>query len=428
MQPKLSWKKDFFTVWSGQALSILGSQLVQFALIWFLTVKTGSATVLATASLAGMLPGVVLGPFVGTLVDRWNRRKTMIVADSIVAAASIVLAVLFMLGVAENWHIFLVMFIRSLAGCFHSNAMSASTSLMVPNQHLTRIQGVNQMLNGGLNIVSAPLGALLLGAIPVEGILAIDVVTAATAVLPLFFIQIPQPERTHPSLTEMETKATIWQDFNAGIRYMIGWPGLLIASLGTVVINFTIIPAFSLLPLMVKNFFGGSAIQLGYVESAMGIGTIVGGALLGVWGGFPRKIVTAMVGLMGMGIGTLLLALAPSFSLVLAICGAFVVGLMSPITMGPFFAIIQSSVEPEMQARIFSLLGSIGGGMAPIGLMVAGPVADQAGIQTWFFLGGGLCVVMAVAAFFVPVIMNIENGRGSQAPVRSAELEPAFNK
>ncbi|NMC54179.1 MAG: MFS transporter [Chloroflexi bacterium] len=155
----------------------------------------------------------------------------------------------------------------------------------------------------------------------------------------------------------------------------------MIASLGTVAINFTIIPAFSLLPLMVKNYFGGSAIQLGYVESAMGIGTIVGGALLGVWGGFLRKIVTTMVGLMGMGIGTLLLALAPSFSLVLAICGAFVVGLMSPITMGPFFAIIQSSVEPEMQARIFSLLGSIGGGMAPIGLMVAGPVADQVGIQ-----------------------------------------------
>ena len=421
--PKTKWKKTFFTLWSGQALSILGSQLVQFALIWFLTVKTGSATVLATASLFGMLPGVVLGPFVGTLVDRWNRRWVMVVADSIVAIASLALAVLFMFNFANTWHIFLVMFIRSLAGSFHTNAMSASTSLMVPQEHLTRIQGINQMLNGGLNIISAPLGALLLDAMPIQGILAMDVATALTAVLPLLFIQIPQPKRTNQSMGDSKSEVTVWQDFKAGIRYMIGWPGLLIASLGTIAINFSIIPAFSLLPLMVKDFFGGSALHLGWVESAMGIGTIVGGALLGVWGGFSKKIVTTMVGLFGMGVGTLLLALAPSSTILMAIAGTFVVGFMSPIAMGPFFAIIQSKVEPDMQARIFSLLSSIGGGMAPIGLMVAGPVADKAGIQTWFMLAGVLCVVMAVSSFFVPVIMNIENGRGNQNHLKYVELE-----
>ena len=189
------WKTRFFTIWGGQALSILGSQLVQFALIWHLTVKTGSATVLATASLVGMLPGVIFGPFVGTLVDRWNRRWIMLLADSIIALATIVLAVLFALDAVAIWHIYVVMFIRSLAGSFHGNAMSASTSLMVPVEHLTRIQGINQMLNGGLNVVSAPLGALLLDVLPIQGILAIDVVTALLAILPLFFIQIPQPER-----------------------------------------------------------------------------------------------------------------------------------------------------------------------------------------------------------------------------------------
>jgi DHA3 family macrolide efflux protein-like MFS transporter len=404
VQDNKPWKTPFLIIWGGQSLSILGSQLVQFALIWHLTIKTGSATVLATASLVGMLPNVVLGPFIGTLVDRWNRRKIMVFADSLVALATIALAILFSLDMAEVWQIFAVIFIRSLSGAFHSNAMSASTSLMVPVEQLTRIQGLNQLLNGGLNVVAAPLGALLLGMLPMQGILSIDVITALFAILPLAFIHVPQPER---NALDAE-KTTVWTDFKAGLRYMISWPGLLIIGLMTVGINFTIIPAFSLLPLMVKDYFGGSAIHLSWVESAMGAGMILGGALLGLWGGFSRKILTSMVGLMGMGAGTLILALAPSSAIFLAVGGALLVGFMTPITMGPFFAIIQSTVEPDMQARIFSLLSSVGTGIAPLGLMIAGPVADRVGIQAWFLLGGFLCIFMAVTGLCIPVVMNME--------------------
>lgn len=425
VQDNKPWKTTFFTIWGGQALSILGSQLVQFALIWYLTIQTGSATVLATASLVGMLPNVILGPFVGTLVDRWNRRWIMLLADSIITLATIVLAILFALDAVAIWHIYVVMFIRSLASSFHGNAMSASTSLMVPVENLTRIQGINQMLNGGLNVVSAPLGALLLDVLPLQGILAIDVITALVAILPLFFIQIPQPGRIERGQVQREAKATVWQDFKAGLRYVLGWPGLLIVSLMTVGINFTIIPAFSLLPLLVKDHFGGDAIQLGWVESAMGIGMIVGGALLGLWGGFERKILTSMIGLMGMGAGTLILALAPSSALLLGVGGALLVGLMSPITMGPFFAVIQSTVEPDMQARIFSLLSSVGTGMTPIGLMIAGPVADRVGIQAWFLLGGSLCVLMGVAGLFIPAVINIEEKRSVMSDKLSAGFERA---
>jgi len=410
-QDNKPWKTTFFTIWSGQALSILGSQLVQFALIWYLTVQTGSATVLATASLVGMLPNVVLGPFIGTLVDRWNRRRIMLLADSIEALATIVLAVLFALDVVEVWHIFVILFIRSSAGAFHANAMNASTSLMVPVEHLTRIQGLNQLLEGGLNVVAAPLGALLLGMLPMQGILSIDVITALFAILPLAFINVPQPERKAVGAG----KTTVWTDFKAGLGYMIGWPGLLIIGLMTVGINFTIIPAFSLLPLMVRSYFGGSAIHLGWVESAMGAGMIAGGALLGIWGGFSRKILTSLVGLMGMGAGTLILALAPASTISLAVGGALLVGLMTPVTMGPFFALIQSTVEPDMQARIFSLLSSVGTGIAPLGLMIAGPVADRVGIQAWFLLAGILCIFMGVTGFFIPAVMNMEK-KGNPLP------------
>jgi DHA3 family macrolide efflux protein-like MFS transporter len=230
------------------------------------------------------------------------------------------------------------------------------------------------------------------------------VITALFAILPLAFIHVPQPER---NLVDAE-KTTVWTDFKAGVRYMISWPGLLIIGLMTVGINFTIIPAFSLLPLMIKNYFGGSAIHLSWVESAMGGGMIVGGALLGFWGGFSRKILTSLFGLMGMGAGTLILALAPSSAMYLAVGGALLVGLMTPITMGPFFAVIQSTVEPDMQARILSLLSSMGTGIAPLGLMVAGPVSDRIGIQAWFLLGGTLCILMALTALFIPAVMNME--------------------
>jgi len=404
---KLAWKTRFFTIWGGQAISIIGSQLVQFALIWYLTVQSGSATVLATASLFGLLPNVILGPFIGTLVDRWDRRRIMLVSDTAITLVTIGLAVLFALDAVELWHIYVVLFIRSLLGSFHTNAMAASTSLMVPVEHLTRIQGINQMLNGGLNIISAPLGAMLLGVLPMQGILAIDVLSALFAIVPLLFTRIPQPDR-HTGITEDNGQETIWQGVKSGMRYVISWPGLLIVSLMTVGINFTIIPAFSLMPLLVKEYFGGSAIHLGWVESAMGIGMFVGGALLGAWGGFKRNIVTSMLGLIGMGLGTLLFAVAPSTALWLVVIGSLLVGIMTTMTMGPFYAMIQTIVEPDMQARIFSLLNSVGAAMVPIGLLVAGPVADRYSIQVWFLFGGLLCILMAICGLFIPAVMEIE--------------------
>lgn len=408
IKDNIPWKTRFFTIWGGQAVSIIGSQLVQFALIWYLTVLTGSATVLVTASLVGLLPNVILGPFIGTLVDRWDRRRIMLVSDTIIALATIGLAVLFALDAVEIWHIYVVLFIRALFESFHSNAMAASTSLMVPVEHLTRIQGINQMINGGLNVISAPIGALLLSVLPMQGILAIDVFTALFAIVPLLFTRIPQPGR-HSGSTRDGEQETIWQAVKSGLHYVISWPGLLIVSLMTVGINFTIIPAFSLMPLLVKEYFDGSALHLSWVESAMGIGMFLDGGVLGAWGGFKRNIVTSMLGLMGMGLGTLIFALAPANALWLAVLGSLLVGIMTPMTMGPFFAMLQSIVEPDMQARIFSLLSSAGTAMVPIGLLVAGPIADRFSIQVWFLFGGLLCILMAIGGLFIPAVMQIES-------------------
>jgi DHA3 family macrolide efflux protein-like MFS transporter len=408
-QPK-PWAARFFTIWTGQAFSLLGSQLVSFAVIWWLTQTTGSATVLATASLVGLLPQVILGPFSGTLVDRWSRRLTMILADSLIALATILLAVLFALGHVQIWQVYALLFVRSVCGGFHWPAMQASTTLMVPKAHYARIQGLQQMLQGGMSIASAPLGALLLAWLPMEGILSIDVFTALLAITPLFFFQIPQPARLDLQ-PEAQGKSTFWQDFKAGFRYVLGWPGLMFIGIMATVINFLLTPAFSLLPILVTRHFSGQAIQLATLESFLGIGFIVGGLVLSAWGGFKRRILTCLTGLLGMGLGCLVMGLLPGSAFVYAVATMLFLGIMNPIVNGPLMAAVQAAVAPELQGRVFTLISTLAAAMSPIGLIVAGPIADKLGVQTWFIIGGIVTCVMGVSGLFIPAIMNFEEGR-----------------
>lgn len=400
-----NWRPRFFTIWTGQAFSLLGSMLVQFALVWWLTESTGSATVLALATLVASLPQVAIGPLAGTLVDRWNRRAVMLVADSLIAAVSLLLAYLFAVGAGRVWHVLAVLLIRSVAGAFHWFAMQASTSLMVPKEQLARVSGLNQTLNGAMNILAPPLGALLLGMMPLHGILLIDVVTAAMAVGPLLWIAIPQPAaRGAPS----GKARTVWQDLRSGLDYVRSWPGLVgVMIIGTVV-NFVARPAFALLPILVTKHFRGGAPQLGLLNSVWGIGVVAGGLFLSAWGGFRKMVLTCLTGLFGMGVGLLVLGLAPATALWLGLAGMMLAGFMQPIVDGPLFAAIQATVAADMQGRVLSLLLSAAGASSLLSLLVAGPIADVVGVRAWYLAAGVACALMAVAASAVPAVMTIE--------------------
>jgi DHA3 family macrolide efflux protein-like MFS transporter len=411
----LNWGRRFFTIWTGQAFSLLGSQLVSFAVIWWLTQTTGSATVLATASLVGLIPQVVLGPLTGALVDRWNRRLTMIFADASIALATIGLAVLFALGHVQVWQVYALLFIRSVGGGFHWPAMQASTSLMVPKEHLARIQGLNQMLQGGMNIASAPLGALLLAVLPMEGILAIDVFTAMLAIIPLLFYQVPQPERLDLQ-ADLQTKSSVWTDLLAGFHYVWNWPGLMMIGVMATIINFLLTPAFSLLPILVTKHFNGQAIQLASLESFSGIGFIVGGLVLSAWGGFKRRIMTSLLGLFAMGAGCLVMGLLPPTAFVFAVATMLFLGIINPIVNGPLLAAVQAAVAPEMQGRVFTLISTLAAGMSPIGLIIAGPISDKLGVQTWFLIGGVVTILMGGIGLMIPAVMHFEEGRKIEAP------------
>jgi len=407
-----SWKRTFFLIWTGQAFSLLGSSLVQFALVWWLTQKTGSAMVLTTATLVALLPSVILGPFVGALVDRWNRRRVMIVADGMVAMATAVLVVLFWLDVIQVWHIYVLLFMRSLTGTFHFPAMQASTSLMVPDAHLARISGLNQALRGILNIAAPPLGALLIGLLPMASVLAIDIVTAGIAILPLLFVAIPQPRQTD---TQAVTPSSLLRDVAAGLKYVKAWPGLLGLIILAMLLNFVIAPAGTLMPLLVTRHLGGDAYLLGFMESAFGAGVIVGGLILAVWGGFKRRIITSMSGVVTLGAGVLFLSAATRESLWLGLAAQGLMGLAIPFANGPLMAILQSKVAPEMQGRVFTLLESGATAMMPVAMIIAGPVAEVFGVRIWYVIGGAACILIALSGLLVRPIMQIEsNGHEPQ--------------
>jgi DHA3 family macrolide efflux protein-like MFS transporter len=411
-QAPSNWKTAFFTIWTGQAFSLVGSRIAMFALIWWVTDTTGSATVLALATLFAMLPQIVLGPVAGALVDRWNRRIVMIVADGGIALVSLWLAFLFWSGQIQVWHVYVIMIVRELGGIFHWPAMQASTSLMVPKEHLARVSGVNQAMYGALNIVGPALGALLLSLTAIHNIMLLDVLTALLATLPLLFVRVPQPEKAP---TGGAAASSLWAEIKDGARYLFAWRGLMILLGLALVIKVALTPAFSLLPILATQHFGGDAGALAGMESAFGIGLVLGGLLLGVWGGFKRRIMTVVLGITVMGVSMMVLGLLSPSAFSVGIGALFVLGMSAALVDGPLFAILQGTIAPEMQGRVFMLFGSLVTLSSPVGLAIAGPVTDAVGVQVWYIVAGVLSIASIVIGLTSPALRRLEDYR--QAPV-----------
>jgi len=409
------WRARFFSIWTGQTLSSVGSVAGQFALVWWITERTGSATVLAMASLVAMAPSILLRPFVGVLVDRLNRKRVMMISDTFIALVSLWLAYLFWTGAMEVWHVYVVMLARSFGGAFHHTATMASMTLIVPRKHYARIEGLNQMIDGGLSVLGPMLGAFLLLVLPLHGIMMLDFVTAAFAVVPLFFYAIPQPEAIDGE-TGADKKPRFWEDFRAGLRYTLAWRGLLALSGLLIVLNFALSPAFSLTPILVLNAFGGDEVMLGSFNAAMGLGTVVGGLILGIWGGSRRKIFATLGAVVGMGGSVFIIAFAPANLFYVGIVGFFLSGGTMALGNGNLRAVFRGVVHPSMQGRVGALMGSLSIAMNPIGLMIAGPVADAIGVRSWFLICGSILVVGGLVGFGMRSLRNIE----AEAEVRRA--------
>ena len=401
-----AWAGCYFTIWTGQTLSFLGTRVAQFALVWWLTEKTGSATILATSVLVAFLPSVFLAPVVGTLIDRWNRRIVMVVSDTLVAAAMAGLACLFWTNIIEIWHIYAVNFLTGVGRGFQNLAMVTATPLMVPERHLARIQGTNQTLDGVLSMGGPPLGALALAVFEMHLILAIDVLTAGLAIGPLIFIMIPQPERVEVKQTSQGF--WIWADLLEGLRYLWRWPGLRYLLLIAAVLNFFGNTMLTISPFLITEHFNGGATELGWFNSAWGVGIVLGGIVVGTWGGFRRRIMTTIFGWIVYGIGTVCVGIAPFDSLAFAVMGITLSGVGSSLINAPLRALLQAKVDPHVQGRVFGSIESLTQSATMLGLIVIGPVTDLFGPQPWFLTGGALTLLLGTSARMIPAVVGIE--------------------
>ena len=399
--PSSNWQPRFWSIWIGQALSLIGSSLTQFVLLWWITSTTNSASALAIAGVMALLPQALLGPLGGTLADRLPRRLIMIVSDSITALCMIVLVLLFSSNTVQIWHIYVLMFIRSSMQAFQSPAASASTANLVPNSWLPRVAGLNQSLQGIMTIAAAPLGALALAWLPLQGALMIDVVTAILGITPLLFYSIPQPKETQ------NKTSSVWNDFREGVRFVARDRGLLTlyTILGLVIL--TLMPTFSLTPLLVKQHFGGGINEVALMEGLSGVGMIVGGVLISI---FPAKrpILILMVSFV-VSCGTVALtALAGSNAFWLAIVWWVVSGLTFSTGNAPMMSVLQTVVPNHMQGRVLSLMSTIMGLAGPIGLAIAAPLGEAFGVRSVFIGGGVLSALVCLLALFSPAMWKLE--------------------
>jgi MFS transporter, DHA3 family, macrolide efflux protein len=403
------WVRNFVPVWIAQLVSLLGSLLAQYAIIWWLTLESGSAAVMAVSTLFGMLPAVLLGPFVGTLVDRYNRKWIMILSDFVIACLVGVLILLFKLNVVQYWHIYLLMALRSIGGAFHGAALNASIGLMVPEDQLTRVSGINQTLQGIMAIVAAPLAALLMTmpALSFSGLLSIDVVTAAIAILSIAMVVVPQPPCKEIALNV----SSFFNETREGVAYVWQWQGLRNLLFFLMMFGLFFMPLNALESLFVLQHLRQDMAVFSVIESTFGIGFMLGGVLLGVWGGFTKKVNTVLLGMVGIGISLVVHALTPPDHWWIAAASMGLCGLLLPILNGPVYAILQSVVEVSIQGRVFALQNSINSGASVLALVLVGVLSDVLTVQHLLLYSGiGVCV-MALWAVLSPSLQAIEKNR-----------------
>lgn len=403
----MSWKNIFIKIWIGQLFSILTSTMAQFAVVLWISLKTGSPEVLAWAAVAGFLPQIVIGPVAGVFVDRWKRKRTMIGADGFVALCSAVMAMLFYFDAMSLWCVYLLLMLRGIGGAFHAPAFKASVPLLAPEDQLTRIASINQSIQSVCLIAGPALGALLVVVFDMATVMWLDVLGAAIAIGTLSRVSIPDPVRAKSEEVGRSIRA-VWEQMKEGVQVVVRHRGLAWLMLGEVLVAFFMMPVIVLLPLMTIQHFGGGSWEVGLSEALYGVGTLLGGALLGWWNpvrGRARLVVWSYV-----LVGALF---AVSGWLPPTAFGIYVVllllqGIVVPFYTGPFTAILQTEVDPGVQGRVFSLFDSICLLPSVVGIVGAGVLAERWGVPLVFVWGGVASVLVGGVFFFVPSVRALD--------------------
>ena len=422
-----SGMRVFTIVWAGQFVSLIGSGLTGFALGVWVYLTTGSVTQFSLILLSTIVPAIVMSPFAGALVDRWDRRKAMLLSDSGAALSTLVIAVLLITNRLEIWHIYIAMSVSSTFSSFQWPAYSAATTLLVPKKHLGRAAGMVQTAQAVAQIVSPALAGVLLVTVDIWGVIFIDFATFLFAVSTLLVVRFPRPEVTAAGEAG---KGSLLREAVYGWYYITARRGLFSLLIFFAVTNFVFGFANVLYVPLLLSFT--SPVMLGTLSSVGGVGMLAGGVLMSVWGG-PKKRIHGILGFSLLaGAMVALGGLRPSVLLLGAVI--FIVLFTLPIMNGCSQAIWQVKTAPDVQGRVFAVRRMIAGSITPLSYIAAGPLADRVfeplmavngpladsigeiigvgpgrGIALLFIVVGVLTVVVTLASYLYPPLRFVED-------------------
>ena len=384
-QPK--WVKQAAYFLGSQALTLLGSSLVQYAMMWHITLDTESGFMMTLYIICGFLPMFIVSPFAGVWADRYDRKWLIMLSDGGIAFATFILAILYYMGYGSNTLILVMAVVRAIGGGVQSPAISAILPQIVPKEALTKVNGANASLQAVIMFISPMLSAGLISLTTMPNIFMIDVVTAVFAIVVLhYFLKIPA--RTQGS---SEAQMSYWEDFKLGFRYVVTHRFLKVFFAVFAVMFILMAPVSFLTPLQITRNYGEEVWRLSALEMIFSIGMLLGGALITRWGGFSNRMVTIAVSGVVISICTILMGVLTPFWPYISMMGIF--GIMMPFFNTPSTVIIQENVEEAYLGRVFGVLGMIQTSMMPLGMLVFGPLADIVKIE-WMLIFTGSCLFL----------------------------------
>jgi DHA3 family macrolide efflux protein-like MFS transporter len=389
------WKRRVTVFLVGQTITTFGSFLVQYAIMWHLTLTTKSGLVLALAAVFGFLPQAIVSIFAGVWADRVNRKMMIIVSDSVIALATLILAVFMLSGVEDLWLIFLIMAVRSIGAGVQMPAISALVPQIVPTDKLLTVNGINSSISSSLQLLAPVAAAAVYSTMSLSAILFIDVVTAVIGLSLLATVAVPTLARV-----ASEDKPSYFADLKEGMAYifsnqLVRWVMAIFA-----IIFLLIVAPSNLSPLMIARTFGGEVWMLTVLELSFGVGMLIGGALIAV---FAKKIdrIGMIIG-SSILFGILATAMGFTTNLILFFALFFVVGIAVPAFSTSAMTLLQETVEPERQGRVFGFLGIVMAVAMPLGMSILGPLADVVSVEILLIVTGIATVVIAVVAVLLP--------------------------
>ena len=407
-----NWRKNVIFFLTSQFITGITSMTVQYAIIWYLTEQTKSATILSFATLLGMLPMILLSPFVGPFVDRLNKKSLLIIPDLIAAAFAVILSLTgIFTGTFPFWLIFVSLFARAVVQTFQMPTIQSIIPSITPRNELTKVNGQLGMVQSANRIIAPAIGAFLFTLLPLHVLLLVDVLGAFLGLGLLLFVRIPQNIHENQS-------AHVLADTKLGFQELINKKGLWIIVLIGAVSSLVIMPAASMYPLMTMGYFEGTVGNAGFVQIVYAIGMLLGGTIIGLFGNWSDRMKPFLFSYLVIGITLVLSGVLPdnyTGFVYFAILSVFT-GMAVPFFDTLLMAMIQESYPVHQLGRIMGVVMSLLSLPGPIGLIFAGPLADSIGVEKLFLIAGiGTLVCAIVNWMIVPARMYDKQLQGKES-------------